>query len=343
MARQPRPGSSPEEPDDEGNGDSDLPETGAWSFEADQLEDASGGAWNEPAPWEDTYQDAPAGYAPQWGEPAAEYTEYDYRSGQPVPYAPSRQEALAAYEDGYATAAQGQVWDEDAVNHRGLQLGRRVNGPWPELVMITAVAVVIAAVILAITTANRANLASPATPTALPVAAGLPGGSTKPKVTNSPSTVPPTSTTLPTTSTTAAAPTTLPPARQPAQALGVTTGVAASLVNSWLASNPGGADLGPRDVAGTVPGEVYYARQPFSGLYWAIAAFEPSATVVQEASTAAGEEKLGQFQDRDYVFSWKAGPVWTLLGYTGAGSCPSALVPKPVLAAWGLCGLRPAG
>ena len=95
-----------------------------------------------------------------------------------------------------------------------------------------------------------------------------------------------------------------------------------------------------KDVAGTVDGEVYYASQPALGVWWGLAAFAPSSTLLQESQTAAGQQELAQFQDRDYIFSWKAGPVWTSLGWVSAGTCPSSFVPKPVLAAWGLCGLH---
>jgi hypothetical protein len=119
----------------------------------------------------------------------------------------------------------------------------------------------------------------------------------------------------------------------------VTPGVAQSLIKSWLATNPGGVDLVPADVAGTVPRELYYAAQPASATYWATVVFKPSARLLAASSTAAGQTKLAQFQNSVYVFSWKAGPVWTLLGEVSAGSCPNSWVPKSVLAVWGLCGV----
>jgi hypothetical protein len=90
-------------------------------------------------------------------------------------------------------------------------------------------------------------------------------------------------------------------------------------------------------VAGTKPGQVYYAEQPASATYWALVAFKPSATLLAESSTAAGQEKLAEFQNNIYAFSWQAGPVWTLLGEVNTGACPS-VVPSPVLKAWGMCG-----
>ena len=100
----------------------------------------------------------------------------------------------------------------------------------------------------------------------------------------------------------------------------------------------------PTDVGGTVTGEVYWALQHVKGTYWAGAVFEPSALLVQESSTGAGQIKLAQFKDWMYMFSWQrgGGPVWTLLGGVPTGSCPNLLVPTAVLAAWRLCGLQPA-
>jgi hypothetical protein len=113
-------------------------------------------------------------------------------------------------------------------------------------------------------------------------------------------------------------------------------------VKSWLAANPGGADLGPKDVAGTVAGQVYYGRQRTAGayVYWALAEFEPAPTVLADASTAAGQIKMAQFENTVYVFSWKSGPVWTLLGAANTGVCPRLYVPTAVLAVWGLCGVH---
>jgi hypothetical protein len=122
--------------------------------------------------------------------------------------------------------------------------------------------------------------------------------------------------------------------------LTVTPGLEATLVQSWLATTPGGV-VGPSDVAGTVPGEVYYGLQVSTHTYWAGAAFRPSASLEQESSTAAGQIKLAQFQNYMYIFSWQQGStsLWDLLGEVPTGYCPNNLVPTSILAAWDLCGL----
>jgi hypothetical protein len=203
--------------------------------------------------------------------------------------------------------------------------------------MITAVAVIIAAVILAVTSADRTNLANSQT------SSNTVAPSTPPRSTNT--TAHPTSSAAPRSSSTVAPSTTVTSsttssarAGQKAKNLLVSPGVEGSLVRSWLATNPGGVDLSPKDVAGTEPGQVYYAEQPASATYWALVAFKPSATLLAEASTAAGQAKLAEFQNSIYAFSWQAGPVWTLLGEVNTGACPG-VVPAPVLKVWGMCGL----
>lgn len=110
-------------------------------------------------------------------------------------------------------------------------------------------------------------------------------------------------------------------------------------MKSWLASNPGGYGMSAADVGGTVTNEVYYAVQPTTGTYWALAAFKPSPALSAQSSTETGQGELAEFHDSVYAFSWQAGPVWTVLGEFSTGSCPSVWVPRAVLAAWGLCGL----
>ena len=305
-------------------------------------------------PYTEGYDPAYAeGYDPAYAEGYDEtYTEgYDpayaegYDPAQAESYDPAYAEVYggytaqeAGYAAGYEAAAPDQAWDgpEEAVAGRR----RRRSGPWPELVAVTAVAIVVAALILALTTAKHPNLS--ATQSSLPnlagPAAGAPGGGTSRQLAPGSSAVPRPSTTQPVTSTTGRTTTSPPTTAQPAQALVVTPGVAQSLVRSWLASDPGNVGLSPQDVAGTVAGQAYYGDQPASRTYWAVAAFRPSPTVTAESSTAVGQEKLALFQDSTYVFSWRSGPVWTLLGEVPTGSCPS-WVPSPVLRAWGLCGL----
>jgi hypothetical protein len=216
------------------------------------------------------------------------------------------------------------------------------NGPWPELSMLAAVAVIIAAVALAVTSAHPGEPApGPAATTSLGSAVGAPAGQGS-------------TASAPTSTTTRAAQqssTTLPkhptprPATRPAppsaENLVVPDQVRQALVSSWLAANPGSAGLGPKDVAGITKGQLYYGYQPGPGIYWALAQFEPSARLRAEASTAAGQEALAQFRGSTYVFSWKPGTGnWTLIGQVPTGSCPGQ-VPRAILAVWALCGLRP--
>ncbi len=232
-------------------------------------------------------------------------------------------DAVALYSARGVPAPIGAAYDR-----KGAPRTKRERGPWRELVIITAVAVIVSAVILAVTTAEKSNVAN------LDSIFGSPGttaGATAPSTTAGAATDSSAAISSTTNTTT--------PLSHGAKSLPVTAGVAQSLVKSWLASNPGGYGMNPADVAGTVPHEVYYAVQPSTGTYWALAAFKPSAALTAQSSTQTGQGELAEFHDSVYAFSWQAGPVWTLLGEFSTGSCPSVWVPRAVLAAWGLCGL----
>ncbi len=342
----PRPGEAPAA--DPG------PETGTWEpGSEDDLYGDGTATWDGPMTWQDGEQGGAwdqnggaqggagsweAGAPPTpygaWGSgPALSDHPYGYQTG----YMRPGDEVPTEYVD-YGDPGFEPEWTGDDPGGGGGGGGRRprrANGPWPELVMIAAVAVIIAAVILAVTSADRTNLANSQTSTNTTLARTPsrstngtgPSSSSPPR---SSSTVPATTTTRPSTTSTA-------PANQQAKNLLVTPGVEGSLVRSWLATNPGGADLSAKDVAGTEPGQVYYAEQPASATYWALVAFKPSATLRAESSTATGRAKLTEFQNSIYAFSWQAGPVWTLLGEVNTGTCPN-VVPSPVLKVWGMCG-----
>ena len=319
--------------------------TGVWDAATVWGAEDQGEAWEEQTGWdgglEATSWEADEGaeegeiwVEPGWSEPGSE-------RGYTAAYPRSRDEALAAYQD-YGTLERETGWAQEAP--RGPRRQRaRGSGPWPELVMITAVAVIVAAVILAVTSADRNTGSGPqAAPTTFPAItaqrthSSVPASGKSSKSTSPPATSRVTQhTSTPTTSKAAK----VKAASKGATNLAVKPGVAQSLIKSWLATNPGGLDLVPRDVAGTVPRQLYYAVQPASATYWATVVFKPSAALLAASSTAAGQTKLAQFQNSVYVFSWKGGPVWTLLGEVSSGSCPSSWVPKSVLAVWGLCGV----
>ena len=210
--------------------------------------------------------------------------------------------------------------------------------PWRELVIVSAVAVIAAAVVLGVTSA-KVNLTNTGAATSSPTltsanASGLGTGSGAKLL------APPrhTTSTVRTTSASTAA-TTAPLVDQRAKALPVTPGVEDSLIKSWVATNPGGYGFSLGDVAGTVPSKVFYAVQPGTGTYWAVAAFKPSPALQAQSSTTTGNAELSEFKNSLYAFSWQAGPLWTLLGEVSTGDCPGIWVPRSVLAAWSLCGL----
>jgi hypothetical protein len=317
--------------------------TGAWDAATEWGAEDQGEAWEEQTGWDGGLEattweaDGGADDGEIWVEP--DWSASGYERGYTEAYPRSRDEALAAYQD-YGTLERDTGWTEEVPRGPKRQQTRG-NGPWPELVMITAVAVIVAAVILAVTSADRSTGSGPQTAATLPAitaqrthssvpATGKSSKSTSPPATSKVTQHPSTPTTLKAAK---------PKAATQAKNLAVTAGVGQSLIKSWLATNPGGVDLVPKDVAGTVPRQLYYAVQPASATYWATVVFKPSAALLAASSTAAGQTKLAQFQNSVYVFSWKAGPVWTLLGEVSSGSCPNSWVPKSVLAVWGLCGV----
>jgi hypothetical protein len=337
---------------------SNGPATGAWTFEADDLDDQGSDAPFGPAPvWETGYEEPGIEEGQGWYDPenvgwdgdeatvgpTGWYSEGLYQDEYPTGYVRPHREAVAAYQD-YGTAVMPRTWDEGQAMVPDPPL-RRANGPWPELAMIAAVAVIIAAVILAVTSADKANQNASQTiettvPASVPTTAATEPSTKAPPSTAAPSTVP---STAPRAVPSTAAPKVTTVAPSPAVALPVTPPVQLSLIRSWLATNPGGVGLQLKDVAGTVPQQVFYGKQPQTLVYWALAAFEPSQLVLAEQSTAAGQADLAQFQGTEYVFNWRAGPTWTELGYVSTGDCPGEYVPSSVLAAWGLCGLGSPG
>jgi hypothetical protein len=331
------------------------PATGAWSFEAEELDDQGSDAPFGAAPvWEGGYEEPGIEEGQGWYEPGnggwdgdeatagptGWYSEELYQDEYPTGYVRSHREAAAAYQD-YGTAVIPRTWDEGQAVAPDQPM-RRANGPWPELAMIAAVAVIIAAVILAVTSADKANQnASQTSLTSVPTTAaraGATGPSTKaPPSTAAPSTVPSTAPSTVPSTTAPKVTTTAPPSH--AVNLPAAPSVKMSLIRSWLATNPGGVGLQLKDVGGTVPEQVFYGEQKQTHVYWALAAFQPSQLILAEQSTAAGQADLAQFQGTEYVFNWRAGPTWTELGYVSTGACPGLYVPPSVLAVWGLCGL----
>jgi hypothetical protein len=339
----------------------------AWAAEDAVGPDSSGGPWDEVpnwegeiVKWEADHAQAEAGPLALTATTDADPAEFGGAEagwsgaptappGQPPDYLPAHLrapgDAVAVYAGpgGPPAPPVGIVYDRKGYDRKDGQRAKRQNGPWRELVIITAVAVIVSAVILGVTTAEKSNLAGidgllglPTTTTVPATAGGASSGHTPAVSTQAAKSATALTTDPNVAGRNAAAPPTL---SQGAKSLPVTPGVAQSLVSSWLASNPGGYGMGPADVGGTLSNQVHYGVQPATGTYWALAAFKPSAALSAQSATQTGQAELAEFHDSVYAFSWQAGPVWTLLGEFSTGSCPGVWVPRAVLAAWGLCGL----
>ena len=320
----------------------------------------------------------PEGYWPGYEGQASQDPDHPYRYEGPnygdVPpydaYAPATEHSKRKAPS-RAKRPSGQH------KHGGRQ---RSSGPWPQLVTITALAVVVAAAALAVTSAGRPKLSSNSSPglpnagstTLLATSKGAGGAGAGTTASSAPPARP-----GPLTEATAGANSTagangakgvaraagaaaavatnkevvveLPPAKGRAKApvafsqvrsLPVTPSIERQLVDAWVATEPAGLQLTAQDVSGTVPGETYYAYDVPISTYFAIVAFQPSPALLKDRADAA-QGDLQAFRDSEYVFSLQTGSVWTWLGVKPTRSCPGEWVPATVLAAWSMCGLKP--
>jgi hypothetical protein len=147
---------------------------------------------------------------------------------------------------------------------------------------------------------------------------------------SSPSATPPTTTTTSTTPAAAATTTTAPVATTSptaVQNLTVSDSVRTSLTASYVAFR----HISTSDVAGTAPGSVYYAYDPTTKTYWALATFTPSST--------ASQQTLVGFQDGGSIgmFTMPAGASWSVSQAGEPSICLEAkYFPAPVLAVWNI-------
>jgi hypothetical protein len=98
-----------------------------------------------------------------------------------------------------------------------------------------------------------------------------------------------------------------------------------------------GQHLSRSYVAGTTPGSVYYAHDPATHAFWALAQFTPS-TAGDNAHTqfnGTANDPYVQFQDGPFVFTKPDGGSWVMVGDTGGLVCPPR-PPASVLALWGI-------
>jgi hypothetical protein len=264
--------------------------------------------------WGDEYPEEACGE----GEPEDYLGSYSYEG----PYVPENEAYPCSGPDAEPTY---YAYPAPAPYQRGKQLN--IAGPWPRLVTATALAVVAAAVALAVTAARSS------TPLALPGASTGKLGSTPASAHEE------TSTTVARTSTTLQhKPTSTAQDRKLVKNLVISAPTKQSLLTTWLASDPGGVGLSAKDVAGTAPGQVYYAYDASISTYFAVVAFQPSSSLFQQAPTPTTKAKLLQLLGYDYVFSLQTGSTWALLGFIPKGYCPGVWVPVEVLAVWGMCG-----
>ncbi len=116
--------------------------------------------------------------------------------------------------------------------------------------------------------------------------------------------------------------------------LPVNDSVRAALVTAFAA----GQHIDRSYVANTV-GRVYYAYDPGTRAYWALANFSASDAARRAHARLQGtpNDPYIQFQDGPIVFSRTERSAWKLVTDTGGLVCPP-LLPAPVIASWGVGG-----
>jgi hypothetical protein len=88
-------------------------------------------------------------------------------------------------------------------------------------------------------------------------------------------------------------------------------------------------NLPPSQVAGTVPGSVYFAFLPSTDTYWAIANFEPNSTATMQTQVAMQDDGCCG------IFTEPAGGSWTFKsGYLGS-PC-TGQIPAELMTLWNL-------
>jgi len=111
------------------------------------------------------------------------------------------------------------------------------------------------------------------------------------------------------------------------QNLAVTPAVRAALTSTFVAYK----NIPASYVAGTVPNSVYYAYDPTTQTYWALAEFTPSSSASQNAQVG--------FQDGGSLglFTMKAGQAWTVQnGFIPFPCSEVKFFPATVVTAWNL-------
>jgi hypothetical protein len=134
-------------------------------------------------------------------------------------------------------------------------------------------------------------------------------------------------TTVPTGSSSSVASTSTPTTGAGPRNVAATVATKAALQSAFVAYTkvPAG------DIAGTQAGTVYYAYDPTTRTYWALATFTPSATASQD--TLVGMQDGGSTG----VFRQPAGGGWTMLTTGSFPFCPSRTpLPAAVRTVWGL-------
>jgi hypothetical protein len=118
------------------------------------------------------------------------------------------------------------------------------------------------------------------------------------------------------------------------QNLVVTSSVSDELQAAYVAYK----QFPPSDIAGAAPNSVYYAYDPATDTYWAMATFEPSATASVNTETAM------QDGGNTGMFTKASDGAWQMRQASFPPGCDLAqFFPSAVIAAWALSTFCPPG
>jgi hypothetical protein len=118
--------------------------------------------------------------------------------------------------------------------------------------------------------------------------------------------------------------------------LAISSAERSELTQAFMAHK--GISLSDVQGAGPLPGSVYYAYDPATGTYWALAAFDPSSTASSKVSV--------DFQDGGGtgMFRMASGGSWQVQNSGVPSTCSELLFfPKAVLQTWRMPTSAPSG
>ncbi len=102
-------------------------------------------------------------------------------------------------------------------------------------------------------------------------------------------------------------------------------------LSSLTAAYAAGANVPLDEIEGTLPGSVYLAQLPSTGVSWAMATFSPTSTASLHTQVSMQDGRaIG-------IFTMQPGGAWSLVAFGSVPFCPSeTVIPSAVQSLWAL-------